>query len=78
MSHPTNEQKMAKPNCYECKHRGEVLGSCHSSCGNREAKVTGAEHGIRRGWFFWPYNFDPVWLKSCNGFEAQTALEKTP
>ena len=21
-----------KPNCYECKHRGEVAGSAHSSC----------------------------------------------
>lgn len=23
---------MDKPNCYECKHRGTVPGSCHSSC----------------------------------------------
>ena len=25
-------------------------------------------HGIRRGWFNWPYNFDPTWLESCDGF----------
>ena len=25
-------------------------------------------YGIRRGWFMWPINFDPVWLKSCKGY----------
>jgi hypothetical protein len=33
-----------------------------------KAKVAGDIHGIRSGWFMWPLNFDPVWLKSCNGF----------
>ena len=33
-------------------------------------KVSGDPHGIRRGWFAWPYNFDPVWLVECNGFKA--------
>jgi hypothetical protein len=91
-----------KPNCYECKWRGEVPGSCHSSChhpafaaahddplgalfgllGKRgplaqsqitadECKVEGHLHGIRSGWFVHPYNFDPVWLKSCTGFQAR-------
>jgi hypothetical protein len=30
--------------------------------------VTGSQHGINSGWFNWPLNFDPAWLKSCNGF----------
>ena len=25
-------------------------------------------YGIRRGWFLWPINFDPVWLKNCKGY----------
>lgn len=25
-------------------------------------------HGVRNGWFFWPVNFDPVWLINCDGF----------
>lgn len=33
--------------------------------------VRGSLHGIRRGWFNHPYNFDPVWLKECSGFEAK-------
>ncbi len=29
----TKEEVMAeKPDCYECKYRGEVVGSAHSSC----------------------------------------------
>lgn len=89
-----------KPDCYQCKYRGEVPGSCHSSCNHPAfAKinddpllqlmgmlgkrgplsglvtktdgcvVTGNAHGIRNGWFVHPFNFDPVWLESCTGFE---------
>ena len=32
-------------------------------------------HGIKNGWFFWPVNFDPVWLISCNGFMPKEALK---
>ena len=31
--------------------------------------IKGDEHGIKCGWFNWPYNFDPVWLEACGGFE---------
>jgi len=33
--------------------------------------VKGSIHGIRHGWFNHPWNFDPVWLEECNGFEAK-------
>jgi hypothetical protein len=61
--------------CYECKHRGTIAGNCHSKCNNPDAKVTGDPHGIRNGWFFFPINFDPVWLQSCTGFEQLPAKE---
>lgn len=60
-----------KPNCYECKHRRDLAGSCHSRCANPKAEVTGNAHGIQNGWFFHPFNYDPVWLNSCNGFEKK-------
>ena len=25
-------------------------------------------HGVRMGWFNWPFNFDPTWLEHCDGF----------
>jgi hypothetical protein len=62
---------MEKPNCYECTHRGTLPGDCHSQCGNRTARVVGHQHGIKKGWFFWPLNFDPTWLISCDGFKAK-------
>jgi len=65
------KKKTKKPNCYDCKWRGEVAGSAHSSCKNAKATVKGNEHGIRSGWFHHPLNFDPVWLKECNGFKQK-------
>ena len=94
---------MAKPNCYDCKHRGGLGGSAHSKCihpsiGETDPleeimgifasvgrvppikkdvpslDVKGNAHGISKGWFNWPYNFDPTWLESCNGFEAKVEL----
>lgn len=57
-----------KPNCYKCIHRMLVPGSAHSRCNNMTANVEGDEHGIRKGWFMWPLNYDPTWLVSCDGF----------
>lgn len=28
-------------------------------------------HGVRQGWFLWPFNFDPVWLENCNAYEKK-------
>ena len=59
------------PNCYECKHRRDTPGSCHSRCDHPTCNVTAEKHGIVNGWFFFPINFDPVWLRSCDGFEKK-------
>ena len=66
---------MDKPNCYNCKHRRDIAGDAHSSCANPNAKVTGHSHGIKNGWFFHPWNFDPTWLVSCNGFQEKQKEE---
>lgn len=44
--------------------------------GSRELGITAMSHGILNGWFYWPYNFDPVWLLSCKGFEAKAVSPK--
>lgn len=38
---------------------------------NCKLNVEGHPTGVRRGWFNWPWNFDPHWLQSCDGFEEQ-------
>ena len=61
------------PSCYQCSHRRDLPGNCHSRCANAEAKVSAVEHGVKNGWFYWPMNFDPVWLVSCTGFQQKEA-----
>jgi hypothetical protein len=43
--------------------------------GQQELGVVGNPHGIKNGWFFWPLNFDPVWLEACNGFTERDEEE---
>lgn len=56
------------PLCYSCKHRRDLPGDTHSSCVNWNATVEGDPTGIKKGWFAHPFNFDPVWLKTCDEF----------
>lgn len=89
-----------KFDCFKCKHRGRVAGSCHSSCkhpslgkpsageevmsilasvgrvpsmmrNNDTLNIEGDSYGISKGWFNFPDNFDPTWLKNCDGFELK-------
>ena len=65
---------MYRPNCYKCKYRRDLSGDAHSKCVARlifkkEISVKGNLIGIRRGWFNYPFNFDPTWLEECDGFE---------
>ena len=67
---------MENSNCYDCKYRGGVAGSTHSSCHaefSKEAPVPQFDaHGIKSGWVIFPWNFDPVWMKSkCSNFNAK-------
>jgi hypothetical protein len=68
-------REMSKLNaeCFKCKHKRSIPGDCHIECANKQAKVVGHEIGKKKGWFFWPFNFDPVWLVSCDGFEPKEA-----
>lgn len=55
--------------CYKCKYRGSLPGDTHSCCKNPLAFAIGDEYGVNSGWFFHPFNFDPIWLKYCDGYE---------
>ena len=62
---------MDKPNCYTCEYREKLIGDAHSRCKNWTAITTGNPHGVSKGWFNWPFNFDPIWLISCNGYKEK-------
>ena len=59
--------------CYRCKNHRDIPGDAHISCAKPDPKMTGNPHGIRNGWFAYPYNFDPVWAtKKCENYEPRT------
>ena len=48
---------------------GFALLAGQRSAAMKILNVSGSRHGIKSGWFYWPLNFDPVWLETCDGFE---------
>ncbi len=71
-----------KADCYQCRHRGTVPGSCHSRCCHPGTKtklnIRGKPQGVRGGWFSWPVDFDPFWLENCDGFESTKKTQEVP
>lgn len=56
--------------CYNCKSRRNVPGNEHIACVNPDPEMTGHQHGIREGWFFYPILFDPIWgTKTCSNYD---------
>lgn len=47
---------------------GFALLAGQRSSAMKRLNVTANQHGIDSGWFWWPLNFDPSWLISCDGF----------
>ena len=67
-------------NCNQCAYKGENPGNAHIRCRfdwrNSELKSpTGNPRGVKRGWWIFPLNYDPVWGDECTAF-ATAADEK--
>lgn len=61
--------------CYHCEHKRSVSGNAHIECVKPDADMTGDEHGIRSGWFMYPFLFDPVWkTKWCSNYQANEKM----
>jgi hypothetical protein len=41
-------------------------------------KIRAHPHGITRGWFMWPANYDPHWLENCEGFTPAKPTIQSP
>jgi len=46
-------------------------GASVIGAGAIELGIKASPHGMINGWFNWPFNFDPVWLEGCDGFERR-------
>lgn len=66
-----------KNTCQGCAYRLDVPGNTHSSCcfdweKSEIQKPRGHHHGIEKGWFAFPYNYDPIWMISeCKAFSIE-------
>jgi len=54
--------------CYTCIFKNTVPGSTHSSCSKKNAIINADNHGIKNGWANWPWDFDPIWINSCDSY----------
>lgn len=70
-----------KKTCYSCAYCGTIPGSCHASCtyawSNDEKMPAGDTHGIKNGWYMFPFNYDPVWMdEECTAHAKETDPSK--
>lgn len=64
--------------CYNCAYRGNIPGDAHICCNfnwklSQHPMPTGDAHGIKRGWFMFPFNYDPAWMTNPCPEQAQEA-----
>jgi len=66
---PVDASRDMKTECHSCANKATVPGNCHIRCSNPDQYMTGNQHGINHGWFFYPMLFDPVWkTRLCNNY----------
>lgn len=66
-NHPSNKTLLENP----FLNMMSILGSARKIDLGIPANllnIKANEHGVRSGWFNYPFNFDPVWLENCDGF----------
>lgn len=63
-----------KPKCYTCKYRKNLIGDAHSKC-DAEIKDGDVKIHVNQWSFLFPYNYDPIWIKSCKKYESKIEKE---
>jgi hypothetical protein len=58
--------------CFSCRFMRRITSSSHIRCANPDLTLTGDEDAIEKGYFQYPYNFNPIWIKSiCKKFKEK-------
>lgn len=70
-NHPKIKKVMNDPVAQILALFGSVGWSYPATVAIDGINVTGNEQGISKGWFNWPFNFDPTWLDTCDGWEEK-------
>lgn len=73
-----SEEIQVHKQCWDCAYRGPGFpGNAHIGCRFDFNKANlpqpaGDQHGIRKGWYIFPVNFDPVWMiEKCEGHSTE-------
>ncbi len=62
--------------CNGCQfNKGANAGTHHISCGKKNAIVTVNEHARINGWASWPFDYDVIWLDSCDSYTNDTQYD---
>jgi hypothetical protein len=65
------------PDCYQCQNRRNLPSKPRSQCVALLSRVTARRYGQPPVAFFWPINFDPADLGSCDGFRQRATTTTT-
>lgn len=74
---------IVKTNCHECIHSrsNAFVNLAHVHCHlywahykkNKSEHPQGQQHAEENGWWDFPYDYDPIWMKQdCKGFQNKT------
>lgn len=64
------DRAWTRKQCSNCKHKRRVPGNAHIACAKPDPAMKGDAHGIKNGWWYYPFLFDPVWnLTLCANHE---------
>ena len=69
--------------CNGCTFARSIPGDCHTRCafkwfGSELTPPKGDPHGIKNGWWRFPFNFDPTWMiGECEARSTVEVPEKT-
>lgn len=74
-----SKQRDMRNECWHCLHKHEVPGNAHIACVKPDPLMKGGEHGVRNGWFYYPFLFDPVWKERlCANYEERVSQAVSP
>lgn len=68
-AHPINSTAQDNPMAELLAIMGKRAGSFQAvPLMDGKEFVTLNAHGVRNGWVNYPFNFDPVWIETCQGY----------
>jgi len=71
-------EETVNKSCFNCAYKRTVPGDAHIACGFNFKKAekpipAGDPHGIKNGWYSFPINYDPNWMREeCQGFAVES------